>query len=71
MAKAKVKHKTKKSVKKRVTVSKSGKVMHSKTGRRHLNSKHSRKRMRKLARKAACAPGDAKKLLAQLGGIRP
>jgi large subunit ribosomal protein L35 len=65
------KHKTKKSVKKRIRVSKTGKVMRSRAGRRHLNSSHDRKTIRNLNRKVSCAPGDAKKMLRMLGNIRP
>ncbi len=65
------KMKTKKSVKKRVSISKSGKVMTKSAGRRHLNSKHSRKRLRNLKAKKALAIGDARKLLLQLGNARP
>lgn len=65
------KHKTNKSVKKRIRVSKTGKVMHYKTGRRHLNSCHNRKTIRNLNRKASCHPGDAVKMLRMLGNVRP
>lgn len=63
--------KTKKSVKKRVRISKNGKVIRNKVGRRHINSKHNRKTMRNLTKKAVCAPGDAKKILLMLGNTRP
>jgi large subunit ribosomal protein L35 len=65
------KHKTNKSVKKRVRISKNGKVMHGKTGRRHLNSSHTRKTIRNLNRKGICHSGDAVKMLRMLGAVRP
>lgn len=63
--------KTKKAVKKRVRISKNGKVIRNKAGRRHLNSHQRGKTGRNLARKATCTPGDAKKIVRMLGNTRP
>lgn len=63
--------KTKKAVKKRIRISKNGKVIRNKAGRRHLNSHQSGKTGRSLSRKTTCAPGDAKKLIRMLGNTRP
>ena len=52
--------KNKKSLAKRIKVTKKGKVMRSKAGRRHLLSTKTRKRKRNLRRRARVAGIDAK-----------
>ncbi len=54
--------KTRKSVAKRVKVTKKKKVLRSKAGRRHLLSSKSKKRKRKLRRKTKVSPGDKRAL---------
>ena len=52
--------KTNKSVKKRIKVTKNGKVMRKRAGKSHLMASFSGGRVRKLRRPAFCAPGEAK-----------
>ena len=54
--------KTKKSVAKRVKVTKKKKILRSKAGRRHLLSGKSKKRKRKLRRKTKVSKGDKRAL---------
>ncbi|MBI3323949.1 MAG: 50S ribosomal protein L35 [Candidatus Omnitrophica bacterium] len=54
--------KTHKGVKKRFRVTASGKVAHTRAGRRHLLTSNSGKDGRKLRRPASVAPGNAEKL---------
>jgi large subunit ribosomal protein L35 len=65
------KHKTRKSVKKRVRVTKTGKVMCTGMGRRHLNSHMTRDSVRNHGKKRAMAKGDALRALRLLGKARP
>jgi large subunit ribosomal protein L35 len=61
------KPKTKKSVKKRVKVTKTGKVMFHRAGKGHLLSKKSAKRRRKLRKKKVAHHADAERLKKMLG----
>ena len=54
--------KTRKSVSKRVKVTKKKKLLRSKVGRRHLLSAKTKKRKRKLRRKTKVSEGDRKAL---------
>lgn len=65
------KAKTKKSVTKRVRVSKKGKVKFRHPFTSHLLSSRSSKRLRKLRRRAVASKPDNKKLLELLKGARP
>ncbi|GAA1717763.1 50S ribosomal protein L35 [Propioniferax innocua] len=55
------KSKTHSGAKKRFRITGSGKVMHRKAGKMHLNEHKSRRRLRRLDGDAVVAPGDAKK----------
>lgn len=57
---AKVKMKTKKSVKSRFKVTGTGKLKRTRPGRRHILTKKTSKRKRKLRRPALVSPGHAK-----------
>lgn len=50
--------KTRKSLAKRIKITKKGKALRSKTGRRHLLSSKDRKRKRNLRRKVAVLKGE-------------
>jgi large subunit ribosomal protein L35 len=65
------KAKTNKGLKKRVRVTKTGKVKISRAGRGHLLSKKSSKRRRHLRKKLIASKADAKKILKMLGGAKP
>ena len=67
MKKIKVKQKTKKSVVKRFKVTKSGKVIHRSNFARHLNTKKSRKRKRRLRRPKATKKAYAQRIKKILG----
>lgn len=54
--------KTKKALMKRIKITKSGKLLRSRAGRRHLLSGKKTKRKRMLRRKGVVAPGDKKML---------
>lgn len=54
--------KTRKSVAKRIKITKKKKALRSKAGRRHLLSGKSKKRKRKLRRKTKVSKGDMKAL---------
>ncbi len=58
--------KTKKSVAKRFRVTKRGKVLHAKAGRRHLLSSKNARRRRRLNAKGQVAPGEAHKITMNL-----
>lgn len=64
------KAKTHKGVRKRVRVSKTGKVKFRHPFTSHLMSHKSGNRRRKLRRRGVMSPQDAKKILALLGGGR-
>jgi len=57
--------KTHKGLTRRLKVTKSGKIMHARTGRRHLLSNKSAKRKRQLRRWAELPPGEVRKLQKQ------
>lgn len=61
------KPKTNKSVKKRIKVTKNGKVLLNRAGRGHLLSKKSAKRRRKLRKKKVAFKADADRLKQMLG----
>jgi large subunit ribosomal protein L35 len=61
------KQKTNKSVKKRVKVTKTGKVLLNRAGRGHLLSKKSSKRRRQMRKKRVAAKPDAIRLKKMLG----
>ena len=61
------KHKTNKAVKKRVKVTKNGKVLLNRAGKGHLLSKKSAKRRRKLRKKRVAFEADARRLKKMLG----
>ncbi|HUS58059.1 MAG TPA: 50S ribosomal protein L35 [Planctomycetota bacterium] len=63
------KMKTHKGVAKRVRVTRKGKVLVSRPGRRHLLSGKSGKNRRRLRRKKLLAPADAKRMKRLLGLI--
>lgn len=52
--------KTKKSVQKRFKITKSGKVKRSRSGKRHILTKKSRKRKRNLRRLGLASKGEAR-----------
>jgi len=56
------KQKTRKGVAKRIRVTRRGKVMRGKAGRRHLLSNKSRKRKRQLRRKTTLAGADVTRM---------
>jgi large subunit ribosomal protein L35 len=58
--------KTKKSVAKRFRVTRNGKVMHARAGRRHLLSSKRPGRRRRLGKVAQVAPGEAHKITMNL-----
>ncbi len=59
--------KTHKGVKRRFKVTGTGKIMHMKTGRRHLLTGKSARRMRKLRHKGEVAPAQEKMIRRLLG----
>ena len=61
------KAKTNKGIKKRVKVTKNGKVLLNRAGRGHLLSKKSAKRRRKLRKKKVASYADAVRLKKMLG----
>lgn len=61
------KSKTHSGAKKRFRITGSGKVMHRKAGKMHLNEHKSRRRLRRLDGDKVVAPGDAKKAKKLLG----
>jgi large subunit ribosomal protein L35 len=61
------KHKTNRSVRKRVKITKSGKVRRNKAFRRHLLAGRSRKRKRNLRRHGFVSPGERRSYLRLLG----
>ena len=61
------KHKTNKSAKKRFKITKKGKVLRARPGRRHLLSGKSAKRRRQLRRTVECSSYDSFKILRLLG----
>ena len=64
---AKAKMKTHKGLKARVRVTKSGKILHRRSGKSHLMGGKSGKRVRQLRRKAQVSPGDCRTLKRQYG----
>ncbi len=62
------KMKTCKSLRKRVRISKNGKIMRSHPGKSHLNSGLSPKRRRQLRRKAQIVGGFRKRIMRALAG---
>ena len=58
--------KTKKSVAKRFRVTKRGKVLHAKAGRRHLLSSKNAKRRNRLGKPGQVHPGEAHKIILNL-----
>ena len=56
------KQKTNKAAKKRIKVTKNGKLVHGRQGRRHLLSVRSTKRKRHLRKQGQIAPEDAYKV---------
>jgi large subunit ribosomal protein L35 len=67
MKKKKIKIKTKKSIKRRFKITKSGKVLRRSTHLRHLRRKRSKKRIRHLRSAKKLAPPFAKKVKKILG----
>lgn len=65
------KGKTNKSARKRVRVTKSGKVKFRHSFTSHLLSSRNSNRLRKLRRRAVAAKGDEKRVLDMLRGARP
>ena len=61
------KNKTNKSVKKRFSVTGTGKIKHSRCGKRHLNAHMSGKKIRKLRRPELLPAGVVKKYLIVMG----
>lgn len=61
------KSKTHSGAKKRFKITGSGKVMHRKAGKMHLNEHKPRRRLRRLDGDAVVANGDAKKAKKLLG----
>lgn len=61
------KTKTRKSITKRFKITKNGKVLRRQGFRRHLNTKKSSKRKRRLSRKVETDPVHAKKIKKALG----
>jgi len=57
------KQKTRKGVAKRIRVTRTGKIVRGKAGRRHLLSNKSRKRKRKLRAKTTIAGADTARVL--------
>ncbi len=62
------KPKTRKSLAKRFKITKKGKVLRNRPGRRHLLSTKSPKRRRKLRRQVECSPYDSYRVLRMLSG---
>ncbi|MBI3881646.1 MAG: 50S ribosomal protein L35 [Verrucomicrobia bacterium] len=58
--------KTRKAVAKRFRVTASGKVLHSRAGRRHLLSTKNARRRRRLGQKGQVSPGEAHKITLNL-----
>jgi large subunit ribosomal protein L35 len=52
------KQKTRKGLAKRIRVTRTGKIVRGKAGRRHLLSSKTRKRKRQLRKRATVAPAD-------------
>jgi large subunit ribosomal protein L35 len=65
------KAKTNKSVRKRVRVTKSGKIKFRHSFTSHLMSSRCSNRRRKLRRRGVAAEADTKRMLALLGSVRP
>jgi large subunit ribosomal protein L35 len=65
------KAKTRKSLTKRVRISKTGKVKISRAGKGHLLSKKSSKRRRHLRKKLIASRSDARRIKEMLGKARP
>jgi large subunit ribosomal protein L35 len=61
------KHKTNKAARKRIKVSKNGKLIRGRPGRRHLLSVRTTKRKRHLRKQGQIAPEDAYKVRKLLG----
>lgn len=61
------KHKTNKAARKRIKVSKNGKLIHGRPGRRHLLSVRTTKRKRHLRKQGQIAAVDAYKVKKLLG----
>jgi large subunit ribosomal protein L35 len=61
------KHKTNRSVRKRIKMTKNGKLRRNKAFRRHLLSGRSRKRKRNLRRHGFVSPGERMSYLRLLG----
>lgn len=61
------KHKTNRSVRKRVKITKNGKVRRNKAFRRHLLAGRSQKRKRNLRRPGFVSPGERRTYLRLLG----
>ena len=61
------KQKTRRSVRKRIKITKNGKLKRSKAFRRHLLAGRPRKRKRKLRRPGFVSPGERKSYLRLLG----
>jgi large subunit ribosomal protein L35 len=61
------KQKTNRSVRKRIRITKSGKLRRNQAFRRHLLAGRSNKRKRKLRRPAFVSPGERKSYLRLLG----
>jgi large subunit ribosomal protein L35 len=59
--------KTHKGLKARVRVTRTGKVLHRRSGKSHLMSGKRGKKVRQLRRKAEISPGDRKVLKRQYG----
>jgi large subunit ribosomal protein L35 len=67
MKKSHLKHKPKSSVKKRFTVTKTGKVLRRSPGLRHLKRNKTKKQLRRLKQKRNVSPAFAKKVKKILG----
>ena len=62
-----MKAKTHKGLKARIKVTKNGKLMHARAGRRHLKSSKNGKRIRQARGRAALSPGDCRVVKRQYG----
>lgn len=60
-------NKTHKGLKKRLKVTKNGKIMHKRAGKSHLNAHKNSKRKRQLRKWDQLEPEEAKKLKKQYG----
>ncbi len=61
------KHKTHKGLAKRIRVTRNGKMLRGKAGRRHLLSHKSGKRKRQLRKKGQVSPGEEQRIRRALG----